>query len=283
MSVTAMPASKAEPRSDTPNRRARPKALPRPLITAAKGLAGAGIALLLWQAIPALGLVDPRDLPSVGSIVAAWLDGLVAGFLLSAIGSTLFAWAIGLAISAVIGAVVGGVLGLLPRVERTTRPLLEFLRPIPAVALIPVALIVLGIGLRMELATIVFGSVWPVIFATKAGIESVDPRYQETGTMLGLSRLERIRRIVLPAAMPSVATGVRTAAAIALILAITVEMLTGQPGLGQYLQAMRIDGQNAHMWAAVFSAGLLGYLLNVLSIAVERRFMGWSQEYREQQ
>jgi NitT/TauT family transport system permease protein len=181
----------------------------------------------------------------------------------------------------VIGIVAGITLALLPGLERATRPLLEFLRPIPSVALIPVALLTLGIGFEMQLAMISFASVWPILFSAKAGVEGVDPRYRETGRVFGLGSASQIRRIVLPSVLPSIATGLRTASAIALVLAITVEMLTGRPGIGFYIQNVRLNGLVTEMWAAILVTGVLGYLVNSILLAIERVFLPWSPENRD--
>ncbi|HTI48905.1 MAG TPA: ABC transporter permease [Casimicrobiaceae bacterium] len=245
---------------------------------ALKGAAGIAAAMALWEITRALGLIDARDLPSV-------LDIVRSGFANSrdlgraALG-TLGVWAAGLAVATVLGGAAGIALALVPWLERITRPLIEFMRPIPSVALIPVALIVIGLGFRMEVTLIAFASIWPVLFNTKAGVESVDPRFVETGRILGLDRASIVARIVLPAALPAMATGVRTAAAIGLVLAITVEMLTGDKGLGSFLQLAALNGQFAQMWAATMFAGVIGLVLNAMFLAAERRMLVWSVEHR---
>jgi NitT/TauT family transport system permease protein len=246
-----------------------------------KGAAGIAISIALWEGVRALGLIDPRDLPSFAAIVHAAVSGLAGGELSTAVFSTIGSWAPGLLIAAVGGIAAGTALAMFPRLEIATRPLLEFLRPIPSVALIPVALLILGIGLQMQLFMIAFASIWPVLFSTKAGIESVDPRFLETGRVLHLGAMERVFRIVLPSALPAVATGLRTASAIALVLAITVEMLTGRPGIGYYIENVRLNGLTTEMWAAILVTGVLGYLVNILFMTVERLALPWSPENRD--
>lgn len=245
-----------------------------------KGLAGIVLAIAGWEAIRWFQFVDPRDLPSFLSILQTAFNGLWGGELFRALLSTLGSWMPGLLIATLIGIAAGIALAVSPQLEIATRPLLEFLRPIPSVALIPVALLVLGIGLQMQLFMIAFASVWPVLFSAKAGVESVDPRYLETGKAMGLGRVERMLRIVVPSTLPFVATGLRTASAIALVLAITVEMLTGRPGIGFYIENVRLNGLVTEMWAAVFVAGVLGYLVNALFMALERVALPWSPENR---
>jgi NitT/TauT family transport system permease protein len=248
------------------------------LARALKGTAGIGAAIALWEATRALGLIDARDLPSVIDIARSGVEN--AGDLGRAALGTLGVWAAGLTLATILGAAAGIALALVPWLERITRPLIEFMRPSPSVALIPVALIVIGLGFRMEVTLITFASVWPVLFNAKAGVESVDPRFVETGRILGLGRTAIVLRIVLPAALPAIATGVRTAAAIALVLAITVEMLAGQKGLGFFLQFAALNGQFAQMWAGTMFAGLLGLALNTIFLSTERRVLVWSAEHR---
>jgi ABC-type nitrate/sulfonate/bicarbonate transport system permease component len=256
--------------------------IPDRFVTAIKGVAGIAVAVALWESIRALGLVDARDLPSFASIIRTALAGLLGGDLLAAVVATIGSWAPGLLIAAVAGVAAGIALALMPRLEVATRPLLEFLRPIPSVALIPVALLVLGIGLQMQLFMIAFAAIWPVLFSAKAGVEGVDPRFLETARILGLGRTARIFRVVLPSVLPSIATGLRTASAIALVLAITVEMLTGRQGIGFYIENVRLNGLITEMWAAIFVTGVLGYLVNALFMSVERYALPWSPEHREQ-
>lgn len=247
----------------------------------AKGIVGVAVAIAAWESIRWFQIVDPRDLPSFLAILETALRGLWGGELSRALLATLGSWLPGLLIATAIGIAAGILLALSPQLEMATRPLLEFLRPIPSVALIPVALLVLGIGLQMQLFMIAFASVWPVLFSAKAGVESVDPRHIEAGRAMGLGWIERTIRIVVPNTLPFVATGLRTASAIALVLAITVEMLTGRPGIGFYIENVRLNGLVTEMWAAIFVAGVLGYVVNTLFMTVERLALPWSPENRD--
>lgn len=244
-----------------------------------KGLAGFLVAVAGWELVRATGTIDPRSLPAFAGIIWSMGNSLVGSdSLVQAVLATLWTWALGLILAAVLGTAIGIMLALSPFVEAITRPIVEFLRPIPSVALIPVALLILGIGLSMHLFMIVFAAIWPVIFSVKAGVEDVDPRQLETGRVFGLTRWAKIWRIVLPSAMPNVATGVRTASAIALVLTITVEMLVGRPGIGAFIENMRLNGLVTEMWSAIILTGIVGYLVNGVFMMLENRFMPWSGE-----
>lgn len=252
---------------------------PRRLPGGARGLAGALVLVAGWEALRASGIVDPRDLPSVWAILGAVVTGILDGTLVRAGLATLISWAAGLAIALVLGAALGILLALTPWLERASRPTLEFLRPIPSVALIPVALMALGIGMSMQVSLIAFASIWPILFTTRQGVEGIDPRYHDVGRVAGLSLPARIWRIILPTALPSIATGTRIAASIALALSVTVEMLTGRPGLGAMLQQARLSGQMTEMWAVVFASGMMGQAMNMLFLLAERRLFPWSREH----
>lgn len=244
------------------------------------GASGFIAAALLWEFMRRTGFASPEDFPSFWQILLAAIAGLEGGALAQSIWATLCSWAPGLCLAAVVGISSGTALALVPRLEISTRPILEFLRPIPSVALIPVVLPIFGIGMSLQLFMIAFASVWPILFATKSGVEGIDPRYIETGRMLGLRRVEQIVRIVLPGALPSMATGLRTAASIALVLAITVEILTGQAGIGSFIENVRLNGQVVDMWAAIFVIGGIGFFINAFFLMVERIALPWSPENR---
>lgn len=258
-----------------------PKKVHPQISNAAKALCGIAAVAVLWEGSRAIGLMDARDLPSVFAILQAAARTIVDGNFLAAFLATLRASLLGLLIATILGCVAGVAIALMPRLEMTVRPLIEFIRPIPSVALIPIALMTLGAGHRMQLLLIVFASIWPVLFNAKAGAESVDPRFLETGRIFGLSRREQIWRILLPSMLPMTLTGVRTAAAVALMLAITVEMLTGQPGIGFFIQNARLNGQATEMWAVIFITGWLGYATNYAFLALQRFALPWSQENRD--
>lgn len=266
-------------RIDTPAVPARLGRLAGPGKGLGKGLAGALLLVFAWEALRTTGVVDPRDLPSVPSILASLVSQLVEGNLVTAAGQTLLSWTLGMLVALVLGVSLGILLALVPWLERASRPTIDFLRPIPSVALVPVALLALGIGLTMQVFLITFASVWPILFAARQGVEGIEPRYDDVGRVMGLGFAARIRRIVLPAALPPIATGVRIAASIALALSITVEMLTGRPGLGSLLQTARLSGQLADMWAVVCLSGLMGQSLNMVFLRIERALFPWSTEH----
>ena len=152
-----------------------------------KGLAGIAVAIGIWELVRAAGLV-PRDfVPGIGSILQAVVDNLGNG-LLEGLGHTVTAWALGMLITVAIGGALGVALGLSRTADAAGRVVVDFLRPVPSVALIPVAILIFGIGLKMQLMLIVFACVWPVLFNVRYGVQSVDPLLLDTARVAGLSR-----------------------------------------------------------------------------------------------
>jgi ABC-type nitrate/sulfonate/bicarbonate transport system permease component len=240
-----------------------------------KGLIGVGVAIGIWELVRALGLV-PRDfVPSIGGILRALVDNLGNG-LLEALGHTVTAWAVGMLITVAIGGALGVALGLSRVADAAGHVVVEFMRPVPSVALIPVAILIFGIGLKMQLMLIVFACVWPVLFNVRYAVSSVDPLLLDTARVAGLSRAARIRRVVLPWALPAIFTGVRISSSIALVLAVSTEMIAGSPGLGTVIVNADAAGNFGLAYAGALLTGLFGFLLNVGLVTLDRRLLPWS-------
>ena len=211
-----------------------------------RGVLGVVAFLLLAQVLGATGVINSTALPLMSTILGQTF-GLVANTqFLTDLSATLEAWALGLAITVAVAVPCGLVLGSVPGVRSATRAVVEFLRPIPSVALIPLVALVLGPGLRMNVTLIVYASVWPVLFNTIYGLDDVDPVAKETLRAFGFGRLAVIRRVSLPAAAPFIATGIRIASSIAIILNIATGIITGRisgNGIGAFIADANTSGR----------------------------------------
>lgn len=241
------------------------------------GLAGLAAAVLAAQAV---GLLIPQDvLPRAFTVLARGAGLLGNARFIADLGATLQAWAIGMLITVVVAVPAGVVLGSLPGVRFATRAVTEFLRPIPPVALILLVGLVIGPGLRMTVTLIVYGGAWPVLYNTIAGLDEVDPVARDTLRAFGFGRLAVIWHVTLRAAAPSIATGIRIASSVALILDIGTGYVTGRingPGIGAFIaDASSGTSGLAVILAATVWTGVLGLVLNALLIAAERRLLPW--------
>ncbi|WJK35092.1 ABC transporter permease [Solwaraspora sp. WMMA2065] len=256
-----------------PSRRRRPP-------TALLGVAGLAGLLVLVQVLPSTPLVSARYLPPATEILAALVELLGDGAFWSALRDTLTGWAIGLAIAVTAGIAFGVVIGSVPALRAVTASTIEFLRPIPSVALIPLAVLLYGTGLESTLLLVVYAAFWQVLVQVLYGVQDVDPVADETARSYGLGRWARIRHVVWPTSLPYVMTGVRLAAAVALVLAITAELVIGAPGLGSRIAVAQTSGAVDLMYALVVVTGLLGVGINLIARAVERRALSWHQSMR---
>jgi ABC-type nitrate/sulfonate/bicarbonate transport system permease component len=213
--------------------------------------------------------------------MAAALAGLLgeASFW-TAVGNTMQGWALGLAIAAAIAIPVGIVVGSGRLLYRALRGVIEFLRPIPSVALIPLAVLVWGSGLESKVFLAAFAATWPLLMQTLYGVQDVDPVATDTARSFGFSRGQRLLRVTLPSSIPYIATGVRISAAVALILAVTAELVIGSPGLGREINLARQGGAVDDLYALIAVTGLLGWAMNAVFTRAERRVLHWHPSHR---
>jgi NitT/TauT family transport system permease protein len=217
----------------------------------------------------------PSDAIAPPSQVAfAFAEAIRDGSLLSATRDTLIAAFAGLAVGTVIGLALGVILGLSRTLDRVLELPVEVLRPIPSVAVIPVALVALGFGYRLEIAIVAFACVWPMLIFTRAAVAGVEPRLLEVARALRLGPLATVAKIVAPAALPRIFVAFRLAAGVALIVAVTVEIAVNPQGLGAALmtagQALRPDLTIAFLvWV-----GIVGFALNQGLLFAEARLFG---------
>jgi sulfonate transport system permease protein len=200
----------------------------------------------------------------------AFATALTDGSLLQATAFTLGSAAAGLALACAIGILLGTVLGLSRRAAGMGFLSIEVLRPIPSVALIPLVMLAWGFGFRMEIAVITFASVWPMLILTQAAVRQVEPRLLEVAQALQLSPRARFTKIVLPAMVPRLFVALRLGVAIALVVAVTVEIAANPHGMGYALIIAQQSLDPALMLAWLFWIGVVGYAINVGSLWLQR-------------
>jgi ABC-type nitrate/sulfonate/bicarbonate transport system permease component len=187
----------------------------------------------------------------------------------------------GFAIGTVIGVALGIPLGLSAPLRRAATPHLEYWRAMPPPALLPISVILAhSIGNRQKISFIAFFCIFPVLLNTIDGIRSIDPTLVDTARSYGIPRGERIRRIVLPAAFPQIVAGMRNSLALAVIMMVLTEYFSSTNGVGYVLLISKNTFQLVPMWAAIVLIGVLGYLLNVLFLLLERRVLAWHRGWR---
>ncbi len=242
--------------------------------------------MISWRALtlPAILLVlaeiggraaAPSDTVAPPSAVAAALvEALADGSLLAATRDTLAGAFGGLAIGAALGLTLGVLFGSVKSLDRLMELGVELMRPIPSVAVIPVALVALGFGYRLEIAIVSFACLWPLLVLSRAAVLGVEPRLIEVARVLRLGPVARVVKIIAPAALPRIFVAFRLAAGISLVVAVTVEIAVNPMGLGNGImtagQALRPDAMLAYLlWI-----GIVGFALNTALVFAQDRLFG---------
>lgn len=236
--------------------------------------------LVLWELLTRTEILPSRYLPPMTATFSELATVVVTADFWASVGNTLQGWALGLGIAVVLAIPLGIIIGSSYLLYRSTRVLVEFLRPIPSVALIPLAVLIYGTGLQSKVFLAAFAAFWPVLIQTLYGVQDVDPVATDTARAYGLSRFEILYRIKLPSAVPYIATGVRLSSAVALILAVTAELVIGSPGLGQDINIAQSGGALELMYGLIIVTGLLGWTLNVITTRGEKRLLHWHPSHR---
>ena len=243
------------------------------------------IALLtLWEAAARGGFIIAESMSFPSAIGCAAVQAVLNGSLFQATRETFGAALGGLALGAGLGILCGVAFGLSRLLSSLMRLSTEALRPIPSVALIPLALLIYGYGFRMEILVVAFACFWPLLIITEAAVRGIEPRLLEVSRALGLGVVSRVTKIVLPAALPRVFVGLRLAAAVSLVVAVTVEITTNPIGLGYALIVAQESMKPDLMFAFVVWIGFLGWLLNAVLLRAQQRWFGrmgnWAEDGR---
>jgi ABC-type nitrate/sulfonate/bicarbonate transport system permease component len=278
MSISVLTPERALPEPGVPTARSSRQRIRRLAIS----LAGVVGFLLLWLVLGATGLLNPSAIPGLPDTAAALGRELVSADFWAALGATLSGWGLGLVIGSAIGLVLGALIGLSSVLQVSTAVVVEFLKTVPIIAILPLAILVLGTSLTMKVTLVAFGVMWPLLVQTMYGVKAMDPVIRDTATAMGVGPVRRFFGVVLPSAAPFIATGLRVAAAGALILTIVVELIAGGAGIGVEIAKAAISGQPALpiMYARIIVAGILGFLVATLLTRAERRLLRWHEAYR---
>lgn len=239
-----------------------------------------GVVFLLlliaaWEVSVVTEMLRSTTLPSPSDSVVAWYHAIASGELLVAMGSTLRRIAIAYLISAALAVPLGALMGASRAVYNLFEPVTELVRPIPSPAYIPIAVLLLGIDDSMKIAVVVVSCFFPILLNTYEGVRSADRVLLDTGRTFRTSRRQQMLKIILPAALPSILTGMRISLAVALIVMTIAEMLAGNEGIGYFVVYNQRVFRAANMFAGVLTLAIVGYTLNGLFNAASNWLLRW--------
>lgn len=238
--------------------------------------------ILLVEIIVRADIVPQQFFPAPTTMFISLIGQFGRPDFWSALWSTLWTGAVSMLIAAVLGIGLGIAMGTSNFIHAALRLVVEFLRPIPSVALIPAVILVIGINYESKIFLAAFAAFWPILIQTIYGMHDVEPVATETAKSFGFGRFSRLALISLPLAAPYVATGLRIGAAVALIIVVTMEIVIGVPGLGKLILEARQGANVERAYALILASGLLGWGLNTLLGYMEARLLFWHPSFRKE-
>lgn len=243
-------------------------------------LAFALTLLALWQLLAQSDVISTVFFPPPSRSLQALYELFASGRIWQPLAATLERMAFGWVLASVAGLILGACVGSSRILRDYLEPTLEFFRPLPASAIIPPAILLLGLGQTMAVSVIAFAAIWPVLLGSVHGFKLIDPRLTEVARSLEMTRFDFLHKIALPSALPDIFAGLRISLAVSLILTVVVEMQASQPGLGQNILLAQRTYRSPELYAGIVVLGLTGYLTNIVLTMVENRLLAWRQAYR---
>ena len=231
---------------------------------------------ILWEAVVRFEVVETPTLPALSSILLAFWELLRNGTFLTVFLPSMERLFAGYVIACVTAILLGIAMGSNRFMFRLLEPLVEFLRPIPSPAYVPMAILFLGIGNEMKVFMIAFTSFFPILLNTITGVVNVDRVLINTARTFGLSRMQLITKVVIPSASVYIMTGMRISLAIALVLTVLAEMVTGNDGIGFFVLNAQRSFHIAEMYAGVLALAIVGYALNRFFTLIEHIVLSWN-------
>lgn len=241
---------------------------------------GLVVVLAAFEVASRTGVLPRSSFPPVTEIFAKLGEIVFTGDYRTALWQTLQGWLWAMLLACAIGLPLGMLVGATRLSFLLTRFTIDFLRPIPSVALIPLLVLIYGTRPQLKITLATFGATFPLLFQAMYGVRDVDPVAKDTARAYGLGGLQRVWRVILPSCLPYLVTGLRIASSIALILVVTGEYVVGVDGLGRSVFLAQSGAAYDQMYAYVITAGLLGVALNALFQLGERHVLFWHPSQR---
>ncbi|MBO4165103.1 ABC transporter permease [Micromonospora antibiotica] len=245
------------------------------------GAAGLGLLVAGWAAVAAAGVVPASGLPGPVAVARAFGSLLGDADFVREYLDTLATWAVSLGLAVVVSIPLGLLIGYLAPLARASSLVIDIGRAMPVVTLIPVAIVLIGLGPQMKISVVTFSVFWIVLVNTIYGVRSVEPLTLRVAQALKFGRIETMRRVLLPTTLPYVVTGIRIATGIAFVVTLSAELLGATTGVGtvlvSYQEAQRADA----VYAGVLAVSITGMLLNIAAQLAERRVIRWRPSRQE--
>jgi NitT/TauT family transport system permease protein len=247
----------------------------RRAVSYARGAAGLLALAVIWEVAPRMGLVDSYFIPPLHVVLQEWWSMATDGELVKHVKASLVRSGIGFSLAIVIAIPLGAAIAWYRPVREFFQPVLELFRNTAALAILPVFTLLLGIGETSKIAIVVYACFFPILLSTITGVANVDPQLLRSAKVLNLSAVATFRKVVFPAALPTIFTGIRISGAAAILVLIAAEMIGATAGLGFLINYSQYNFLIPKMYAAIITTSIIGVAVNYALVALERRFSRW--------
>ncbi|MGG3890371.1 ABC transporter permease [Metabacillus fastidiosus] len=247
----------------------------------AKQTAAIFLLLVLWEVAPRIGLVDITFFPPFSKVAEGWQGLIISGELYAHFQASIIRSAIGFGLAIIIAIPLGLIIGWYPLANQLLNPVLELFRNTAALALLPVFILLLGIGETSKVSIVLFACVFPILLNTINAVRNVDPLLIKSAKSMGLSSYKLFYKVILPASIPTIFTGIRMAGTASILVLIAAEMVGAKEGLGYLINYAQMNFQIPQMYAGIITISLLGFFLNYILVSLERKFSSWKTNPNE--
>ncbi|RUT29592.1 ABC transporter permease [Paenibacillus zeisoli] len=233
--------------------------------------------MVLWEVAPRLGWTNATFLPPLSEVLSTWWSLLLSGDLAEHMEVSLVRSIGGFALALVVSVPLGLAIGWWKSVAQYLNPLLELFRNTAVLALLPVFIMLLGLGETSKIAIIFYACVFPLLLNTISGVRNVDPLLIRSARSMGLSPVQLFRKVVLPASVPTIFVGIRQAGSASILVLVAAEMAGAKSGLGYFIQYTQFSFQITEMYAGIITISIFGVILNYALVTLEKKLTAWKQ------
>lgn len=240
-----------------------------------KSITAIALFFLLWELAPRIGLVDAVFMPPFSAVVASGYDLVLNGQLFSHISASFTRSVLGFFVGMMIAIPLGLVIGWFTTFSKWLSPLLELFRNTAALAVLPVFILLLGIGELSKVAVVIYACFFPILISTISAVRNVDPLFIKAGKSLALKPYRLFVKIILPASVPTIFVGLRLAAASSILVLVAAEMIGAKAGLGYLIISSQHTFQIPNMYVGILTISVIGLGVNALLVFIERKLLHW--------
>ncbi len=239
------------------------------------------LLLILWETAPRIGLVDPTFFPPFSKVAESWWGLVGSGDLYAHFQASILRSLLGFGLAVLIAIPLGLVIGWYPLANELLNPVLELFRNTAALALLPVFILLLGIGETSKVSIVLFACVFPILLNTINAVRNVDPLLIKSAKSMGLPSYKLFYKVIIPASIPTIFTGIRMAGSASILVLIAAEMVGAKEGLGYLINYTQQNFQIPQMYAGIITISLLGLAINYLLVSLEQKFSSWKTNQNE--